>query len=51
MDNFDGHRFRGWHHNFTLVILAWAFLQLHRRSQKQEGAPRKLSMPSARAEF
>jgi SRSO17 transposase len=36
LDHFEGRGFRGWHHHVTLVMLAYAFLQLYRRGRKQK---------------
>lgn len=39
LDHFEGRGWRGWHHHVTLVLLAYAFLVLRRRSRRKKGAP------------
>lgn len=36
LDHFEGRSFRGWHHHFTLIMLAYAFLQLYRCGRQQK---------------
>jgi SRSO17 transposase len=40
LDHFEGRSWRGWQHHVTLVMLAYAFLVLHRRRRRgKKGAP------------
>jgi SRSO17 transposase len=41
LDHFEGRSFGGWHHHFTLVMLAYAFLQLYRSNHRQKKGTRK----------
>ena len=41
LDHFEGRSFLGWHHHFTLVMLAYAFLQLYRGDHPQKKGTRE----------
>ncbi len=38
LDHFEGRTWPGWHHHVTLVFMAYAFLQMHRRREEKRGA-------------
>ncbi len=38
LDHFEGRSWRGWNRHVTLVFMAYAFLQLHRRREEKRGA-------------
>jgi SRSO17 transposase len=49
LDHFEGRSFGGWHHHFTLVMLAYAFLQLYRRDRPQKkGSPEAVTASGPR---